>query len=106
MIPIGDSLLYVRSLFVSGDEESVPKLRRVIASFQSSSGSNIAVDETLAGALGKLGFGEIPEGVDDTNVGGGTTTPPDGTEDPGATQAQKDEIKLALNTYLKPVLVA
>ncbi len=59
MIPIGDSLLYVRSFFVSGNESKVPTLSRVIVSFQSKTGTNIAVDETLAGALVKLGFGDV-----------------------------------------------
>jgi uncharacterized membrane protein (UPF0182 family) len=94
MIPIGDSLLYVRSFFVSGNESRVPTLSRVIVSFQSKTGTNIAVDETLAGALVKLGFGDIPEGVDDTETdtdpdsGGGET---DGEADPDATQTQKED---------------
>lgn len=91
MIPIGDSLLYVRSFFVSGNESKVPTLSRVIVSFQSKTGTNIAVDQTLAGALVKLGFGDIPDGVDDTGTNtddGGDTG---GETDPEATQTQKED---------------
>jgi len=92
MIPIGDSLLYVRSLFVSGDETSVPKLRRVIVSYQSKSGSNIAVDETLKGALARLGFKETPAGIEDTNLStGGSGETPANT----GTQAEQEDALIA-----------
>jgi uncharacterized membrane protein (UPF0182 family) len=91
MIPIGDSLLYVRSFFVAGNESAVPTLSRVIVGFQSKTGTNIAVDETLAGALVKLGFGDIPEGVDDTDTDPNNDEETGGEEDPEATQTQQED---------------
>ncbi|CAN5903444.1 UPF0182 family protein [soil metagenome] len=70
VVPIGDSLLYVRSLFAQGDETGVPRLERVIVSYQSPNGNQIRVDSNLRGALVQL-FGEnVPDQVESTDVAG------------------------------------
>ena len=86
MVPIGNSLLYVRSLFASGDDAAVPRLERVIVSYQDGDETDISVDTSLRGALVKL-FGEdVPKevestGVDDNVEDGGTGLNPDGGVD-------------------------
>ncbi len=92
MVPVGESLLYVRSLFVQGDESRVPRLERVIVSFQGPNGG-VAVEPTLRGALESLGFSEIPDGIEDTGVieGAGTAEEPDA----GATQSEQEDALIA-----------
>ena len=110
MVPIGDSLLYVRSLFASGDDAAVPRLERVIVSYQTPTGNKIAVDTNLRDALVKL-FGEgVPDevestGVDDTGVVDGgtgsgeapgtTTTTPGEPSEPTGTQTQQENQLIA-----------
>ncbi len=92
MVPIDNSLLYVWSLFVGGDNDKAPRLARVIVSYQSEDGTEVGVDTSLRGALVKI-FGEdVPLEIENTgfNEGGGTDAedPPEGEdpeEDPGTT---------------------
>ncbi len=94
IVPIGDSLLYVRSLFAQGDETGVPRLERVIVSYQSPGGQRVRVDTSLRGALVQL-FGEdVPDQIESVDVGGGgeDTDPvePDGALDPDAGAVDPD----------------
>jgi uncharacterized membrane protein (UPF0182 family) len=83
IIPIANSILYVQSFFVRGTEVGAPKLQQVIVSYQSSNGTEIAVDGTLRGALVKIFGDAVPEGVEDTEV---VVEPGDGSpDDPGET---------------------
>ncbi|HEX2576485.1 MAG TPA: UPF0182 family protein, partial [Aquihabitans sp.] len=97
MVPIGNSLLYVRSLFASGDDSQVPRLERVIVSYQTESGITTEVDTNLRDALVNLFGPDVPEEVeslgveneDDDGDGDGTGTgsedPVEGTEGPTTT---------------------
>jgi uncharacterized membrane protein (UPF0182 family) len=92
IVPIGDSILYVQSFFVSGTDLGAPNLTRVIVSYQSASGTRIEVGKTFRDALVAL-FGEdVPAEIeatpllDDPAVEGGGTPgdePDDPPEDPG-----------------------
>lgn len=90
MVPVGNSLLYVRSLFARGDDAAVPRLEQIIVSFQGPDGNEIEVDGSLRGALVKL-FGEdVPTEIENTrteNAEGGEVTDPEITdpEDPDGT---------------------
>lgn len=101
MVPVGDSLLYVRSLFVRGDESSVPRLERVITSYQGPDGTNIAVEPTLRGALQALGFDDIPDGIEDTEVDPDTTTPTTGDETSSGTDDQTDQEDVLIGKIVK-----
>jgi len=56
VIPIKDSVLYVEPVFLEGDEEAIPELRRVIVAY----GDDIAMEPTLEQALLKI-FGEFKD---------------------------------------------
>lgn len=72
VIPIDNSLLFVRSFFVQDESNGIPELRKVIASYQDASNTpHVEVDDTLQGALKKL-FGSSPATLEE---GGSTTTP-------------------------------
>ncbi|MCB0987083.1 MAG: UPF0182 family protein [Acidimicrobiales bacterium] len=66
IVPIGNSILYVQSFFVSGTELGAPKLERVIVSFQTPTDTRIEVDETLRGALVKLFGDDVPTEIENT----------------------------------------
>ena len=85
IVPVGDSILYVQSFFVRGTDLGAPKLQQVVVSYQSATGTEVAVDGTLRGALVKI-FGDgVPRGIEDTEVVVGSDTPddPGGPTDPG-----------------------
>src|SRR5215831_17559687 len=50
VIPIEESLLYVRPLYLRGQGGRIPELKRVIVAYQNA----IVMDETLEGALDRL----------------------------------------------------
>lgn len=54
LLPIGNSLLYVRSQYVAGSNNGVPQLSRVIVASTSGGSSRVAIDPTLYGALSRL----------------------------------------------------
>ncbi|MCU1352764.1 MAG: hypothetical protein JWM05_1973 [Acidimicrobiales bacterium] len=95
VVPIDGALLYVRSLYVRGDDQGTPELRRVIVSYQSASDtSNVAVADTLQQALQKLFPGEkIPGTLEETKgtTPGNPTTPGKGTT-PGTNDQQIDSL--------------
>jgi uncharacterized membrane protein (UPF0182 family) len=55
LVPINQSLLYVRPVYTEAEATSIPELKRVIASF----GGRVAVKDTLQEALATL-FGDSP----------------------------------------------
>ncbi len=78
LIPIGDSIMYVQSFFVAGTDVGAPKLKKVIVSYQSSTGTEVQVAGTFREALVKAFGNDVPTGIEDTKVidsGTGTTTP-------------------------------
>lgn len=84
IVPIGNSILYVQSFFVSGTELGAPKLERVIVSYQSATETQVEVDQTLRGALVKLFGTDVPTEIESTPLSDPVVVDPDdGTTDPG-----------------------
>jgi uncharacterized membrane protein (UPF0182 family) len=80
LVPIDQSLLYVRPVYTEATSTSVPTLQRVIVEFN----GKVAVKETLADALAALfPGGTVPTG--ETPDTGGTGTPPPTSTDSIAT---------------------
>jgi uncharacterized protein len=79
-IPINQSLLWVRPLYVQSERTSVPELRQVIVSF----GGKVAMRETLQEALRAL-FGDAPATLEQPGAGA-TATP--STQAPNVTVQQ------------------
>jgi uncharacterized membrane protein (UPF0182 family) len=50
VIPIEESLIYVRALYLKAQSGKIPELKRVIVAYE----NRIAMDETLEGALSKI----------------------------------------------------
>ena len=72
VIPIDNSLLYVRSFFVQDESNQIPELRKVIASYQDANNTpHVEVDDTLQGALKKL-FGSSPATLEEPNSSTGS----------------------------------
>jgi hypothetical protein len=55
-IPIETSLLYVQPLYLAAERQSLPELKRVIVAY----GNQIAMEETLNGALTRVFAGPVP----------------------------------------------
>jgi hypothetical protein len=66
VIPIGDSLLYVRPLYVSSEQTELPEVKRVIVVY----GGRAVMRPTLQEALTEL-FGDAPETLEEQPVAGG-----------------------------------
>lgn len=78
VIPIANSLLHVRPMYVTGEGTEFPVLRRVIVS----SGSRVEIAPTLEGALRQL-FGDAPETLEEA-PGGEGQPPPEAGQPPRA----------------------
>ncbi|KJF15998.1 UPF0182 family membrane protein [Acidithrix ferrooxidans] len=79
MVPVGQSLLYIRPLYVASVQNSLPEIKQVIVVY----GTQAAMEPTLAGALKDV-FGTVLPGVQGANqlaaaASGTTTTVPGGT---------------------------
>jgi len=86
-IPIEESLLYVRPLYLKADTGKIPELKRVIVAYE----NKIAMEETLEAGLARL-FGA---GIGQQAKPGGATAPPVGPID-----ASKENLtKQASETY-------
>jgi uncharacterized membrane protein (UPF0182 family) len=90
IIPIGNSILYVQSFFVSGTDLGAPNLTRVIVAYQSADGTEIAVGSTFREALEIIFGSGVPEEIEDTQVIGGVDDPTD-PEDPGGETTEPTE---------------
>lgn len=65
VIPIEESLIYVRPLYLKADEGKIPELKRVLVSY----GNKIAMEETLELGLARIfGGSSIPD-TDEKNIG-------------------------------------
>lgn len=75
LVPIGNSLLYVRPLYVTSEQTKLPEVKRVIVVFD----GKAVMRETLKLALEEL-FGAAPESPDEVDgvAGGGTPAPAEG----------------------------
>ncbi len=91
IIPIEESLLYVRPLYVEAEGTSVPELKQVIVAY----GRRVVMRDTLQDALREL-FGDAPETLeegldpDETITSGGDQTE-DGASGDGSAGASGDE---------------
>jgi uncharacterized membrane protein (UPF0182 family) len=56
VVPVDDSLVYVRPFYVESNQVRIPELKKVIAFFE----SNVAIADTLEQALSQL-LGEVPD---------------------------------------------
>ncbi len=82
IIPIGNSILYVQSFFVSGTDLGAPNLTRVIVAHQSADGTQIEMAPTFREALVEI-FGEdVPGGIQDTPIVEDPAEGPDEPSDP------------------------
>lgn len=77
LVPVGDGILYVQSMFVSGQSVQAPQLQRVIVSHQSKAQTKVGIGTTLRDALVDVFGDDVPDEVEDTKV----TTPPPGSDD-------------------------
>ncbi len=81
VVPIEQSLLYVRPFYVQAASTQIPELRKVIVSFN----GQVVIEDTLRQALVKV-FGQAPETLEEA-VPPGTappsTAPPDAGTPPG-----------------------
>ena len=80
VIPIEESLIYIRPLYLRAAGGQIPELKRVIVAYQ----NNIVMAETLTAALDRM----LPRGSAPSTTGGGVTggtpAPAPGTERPEA----------------------
>ena len=98
LIPINNSLLYIRPLYVEAQGTPVPQLKYVVAVYN----GNVEYDTTLRGALTKL-FGSAPEtleqpGEDGPDGADGEVTPPP-TPGPGVDATVQSLLDRALAAY-------
>ena len=88
LIPVENSLLYVRPLFIAATgPTAVPELQLVIAGI----GSNVVISETFEGALEKAIGASIDIGNGTVRLPDAAPAAPDDTEDEPATAAPDDE---------------
>ncbi len=87
-IPIEESLLYVRPLYLRADAGKIPELKRVIVAYE----NKIAMEETLKAGLVKIFGTGISKAIPSRErIEQVTTTPP--------TQSDQEIIKQASDTY-------
>ena len=88
LIPVENSLLYVRPLFIAATgPTAVPELQLVIAGI----GSNVVISETFEGALEKAIGASIDIGNGTVRLPDAAPDPPEETEDEPAAAAPDDE---------------
>ncbi len=83
LVPVDNALVYVRPFYVESDQVQIPELKKVVAFYE----SDVAIDDTLAGALGQLFDAEkvpdLAEVVDDPDLDPDAPAPdPDDPDDP------------------------
>ena len=84
VVPIEESLLYIRPLYLRAADGQIPELKRVIVAYQ----NEIVMEETLALALNRLFGGRAPDGLlaattsDSLTVGSSNPTSPETAFDP------------------------
>ena len=74
VIPINESLLYVRPLYLRSPQTRIPELKRVVVAYQT---ARIVMAETLVQALAQIFGREVLTGLPpDRRTSGGLTMPP------------------------------
>jgi uncharacterized membrane protein (UPF0182 family) len=79
MVPINQSIIYVRPLYVQASRNAFPTLQYVIVVYSGPNGSQVAIDSTLSNALSQVFNAPVPIGNGSGTAsggGGGTTTSP------------------------------
>ncbi len=86
MVPIHQSLLYIRPLYVTSAQNPLPEIKQVIVVY----GTQAAMEPTLAGALNDV-FGQVLQGVQGSSQTTTPTSPPatgGGSSTKGKTSAE------------------
>ena len=89
VIPIEESLLYVRSLYLKAETGKIPELKRVVVAYE----NQIAMEETLEEGLSKIFGSEV-----ETKSSGSVETEPSATVE-AISRDTEDRILRALETY-------
>jgi uncharacterized membrane protein (UPF0182 family) len=77
VIPINESLLYIRPLYLQSPQTRIPELKRVTVVYQSTKESRIVMHDTLVQALAQIFGREVLAGLPpDRKTSGGLTMPP------------------------------
>ncbi|MFP4116728.1 MAG: UPF0182 family protein [Candidatus Aenigmatarchaeota archaeon] len=63
VIPIKDSVLYIEPVFLEGDEEAIPELRRVIVAYEDQISMQPTLEQALVDIFGEFEDIEVPEEV-------------------------------------------
>jgi len=83
VIPINESLLYIRPLYLQSLQTRIPELKRVAVVYASFKESRIVMGETLVQALAQIFGREVLAGVPpDRKTSGGLTMPPPSAQTP------------------------
>jgi uncharacterized protein len=99
VIPIEESMLYIRPLYLRGEGGRIPELKRVIVAYR----DQIVMEETLDAALDRIfGEGQTP-GRDQTPAPQLTATP---TAPPSVSQAQQSPLAQQALTHYRRALEA
>ncbi len=80
VVPVGERLVYMEPVFLAAEADAIPELRRFVVS----DGQRVAMDETLAGAVGQLaglsvGLTSEPPSTSALPTVPGAGTPPAGS---------------------------
>ena len=95
VIPIEESLIYVRPLYLKADAGKIPELKRVIVSYE----GRVAMESTLEKALQKIFAGFSREPREEMSVAGAATEVPSlSSEEPKLSLSKSDYEKIR-NTY-------
>jgi len=84
MVPVGQSMLYFRPLYVQSSRNALPVLQKVIVVYSGQNGSQVAMENTLQEALQDVFNTSIPIGTGSAGQGGGSST----STSPSPNQAQ------------------
>ena len=98
LVPMHQSLLYIRPLYVASAQNPLPEIKQVIVVY----GTQAAMEPTLAGAINDV-FGAVLSGVQGanqvTNSAGSTTTAPTGTSNSNSNSTASQLIGQASQLY-------
>jgi uncharacterized membrane protein (UPF0182 family) len=76
VVPLGQSVVYMEPVFLAAEDNAIPELRRFVVS----DGQQVAMDETLAGAVAALAGGALSEALQAETTGPSASPSPSGGE--------------------------
>jgi len=94
-IPIEESLLYVRPLYLKADAGKIPELKRVIVAYE----NKIAMEETLEAGLAKIFGSRTDQTKPASPAGESTRTTPNGSDSIGADTTKEGLLLQASESY-------